>query len=79
MWLRPTKHSDPSRTVLAVAAEILDRLRRQRVESFVELRRRLSQQGAGVASLFIPAISLLYALGLVEYRRKTDSFEYTGP
>jgi hypothetical protein len=29
--------------------------------------------------LFLPTLSFLYLLGLVEYRPKTDSLEYVGP
>jgi hypothetical protein len=29
--------------------------------------------------LFLPALNLLYLLGLVEYRPKTDALEYVGP
>ena len=33
----------------------------------------------GGASLFLPALSLLYLLGVIAYRPKTDSLEYVGP
>ncbi len=76
--LRPTKHAHPDKTVIAVAALLLHRLKKQRVESFDGLRRYLSATREGVGALFLPALNLLFALGLVEYRPKTDAFEYTG-
>jgi hypothetical protein len=29
--------------------------------------------------LFLPSLNFLYLLGLVDYRPKTDSVEYSGP
>jgi hypothetical protein len=76
--LRPTKHAHPDKTVIAVATLLLHRLKAQRVETFDGLRRYLIGAREGVGSLFLPALNLLFALGLVEYRPKTDAFEYTG-
>lgn len=76
--LRPTKHDHPDKTVIAVAALLLHRLKNQRVESFCELLHYLTGAREGVGILFLPALNLLFTLGLVEYRTKTDAFEYTG-
>jgi hypothetical protein len=77
--LRPTKHSDPNETVLPVAALLLARLRRLRIESFTTLRDLVRKKKEGLEPLFVPALNLLFLLGLIEYRVKTDSFEYIGP
>jgi hypothetical protein len=76
--LRPTKHSHPDRTVVSAAFVLLRRLRKQRVEDFTTLR-RLVKKRVGGDGLFLPAVNLLYLLGLVEYRPKTDALEYQGP
>ena len=73
--LRPNKHSDPQSTLLPIAATILARLTAVRVERFHELRARTSETHPGSERLFIPAVNLLFLLGVVQYRRKTDSFE----
>lgn len=76
--LRPTKHAHPDKTVIAVATVILRRLRSRRVEGFDELHRYLTGVVEGTSALYLPALNLLFLLGLVEYRPKTDAFEYTG-
>lgn len=77
--LKPTKHTDPARSVLAVAAALLHQLRRKRVVPFGELKAFLRDQGPGTDILFVYGTDLLFLLGLIEYRKKTDSFEYVGP
>lgn len=77
--LRPTKFSAAGQTVLPVAAEILGHLQRKRIEPFDALRQRLRERNAAADSLFVPALGLLFLLGRVEYRPKTDSLEYVGP
>ena len=77
--LRPTKHSHPDRTVVNVALLLLTRLRKRRLDNYSALR---SYAKKGVASgdvLFLPALNLLFILGLIEYRPKTDAIEYVGP
>jgi len=74
--LRPTKHSHPDSTVVGVSLVLLARLRAKRVESFDDLRGFARGRVRGASSLFLPALNLLYLLGVVEYRPKTDSFEY---
>lgn len=77
--LRPTKHSDPQLTVLPLAAELLARVREARTMALSELRDLANTPNRDREPLFVPALSVLFLLGLVEYRRKTDSFEYVGP
>ena len=77
--LRPNKHSDPQLTVLPVAGDLLKRLRKKRACTIEELRTFTEQLGPDRVPLLMPSITLLYLLGLVEYRRKTDCMEYVGP
>ncbi len=78
MMIRPTKHAHPDKTVVAVAVVLLAKLRRQRLAEFDELRTYLRKNRKGTDALFLPALNLLFLLGLVEYRLKTDAFEYVG-
>lgn len=77
--LRPNKHSDPQLTVLPVAGDLLKQLRKKRSCSIAELRKYVEDVGQDRMPLLLPSISMLYLLGLVEYRRKTDCMEYIGP
>jgi hypothetical protein len=77
--LRPNKHSDPQLTVLPVAGELLKKLRKKRSCTIAELRKHIDDSGTDRTPLLLPSIAVLFLLGLVEYRRKTDSMEYVGP
>ncbi len=79
MMLRPSKHSHPDRTVVNAALLILLRLKNRRVENFAALRSHVRKTIEGGDVLYLPALDLLFLLGLVEYRPKSDSFEYVGP
>ena len=76
--LRPTKHSHPDRTAVGVACIILTHLRMQRVAEFSQLRRLARNSSKGSDVLLLPALNLLFLVGMIEYRPKIDSFEYTG-
>jgi len=76
--LRPGKHAHPDRTVVAVSILMLGRLRSRRVEQYDALRRFVREQVVGGDALFAPALNLLFLLGLLEYRPKTDALEYSG-
>jgi hypothetical protein len=76
--LTPTKHSHPDQTVIFVALRLLSKLRKRRLLSFDECRDWASTSAQGGDVLFLPAMNFLYLLGVVEYRRKTDAFEYVG-
>jgi hypothetical protein len=78
MMLRPTKHSHPDRTVVNVSALVLTHLKSRRLEEYDALRKYVKKSVKGGEFLFLPALNLLYLLGLVEYRPKTDAFEYVG-
>lgn len=77
--LRPTKHSHPDRTVINVSLRLLGRLKTRRLEDYDGLREYIGKAVAGGDVLFLPALNLLYLLGLIDYRPKTDAVEYIGP
>jgi hypothetical protein len=70
---------DPSRSVIALSATLLARLKRVRINEYSALLAYGMKKNKDSEILFIGAISLLYLLGLIEYRPKSDSFEYVGP
>ena len=76
--IRPNKHSHPDKTLVSASTVLLRRLRKKRSESFDELRQCLIKQESDAAGLFLPAVNLLFMLGLIEYRKKNDTFEYIG-
>jgi len=77
--LRPTKHSHPDRTVINVSLLVLTRLKVRRVEDFDSLRKYIKKAVIGGDVLFLPALSFLYLMGLIDYRPKIDAVEYIGP
>jgi hypothetical protein len=77
--LRPTKHSHPDRTVINVALLLLARIKARRVDDYDALRKYVKKAVVGGDVLFLPAVNFLYLVGLVDYRPKTDAFEYVGP
>jgi hypothetical protein len=77
--LMPTKHSHPDATVIAVSAQILKRLRKNRLVPFEQLKSEIRSTHSGADVLLVPALDLLFLLGIVSYRSKTDAFEYQGP
>lgn len=77
--LRPTKHSHPDRTVISAAILILGRIKTRRCESYDVLRKYFNDSIKGIDALFLPALNLLFMLGLIDYLPKTDAFEFTGP
>lgn len=77
--LRPTKHSHPDRTVIAVATVVLRALRSRRVINYDDLKKLVwKKSGEDAEILFAPALALLYLLGLLEYQAAADAFEYRG-
>jgi len=78
MMLRPSKHSHPDRTIVNVSMLLLARLKTRRVEGFDALKKFVKKSVVGGDVLFLPAVNLLFLLGLIDYRPKTDAFEYVG-
>lgn len=76
--LRPSKHSHPDQTVIAAATVLLRELRRKRAIRYDDLKTALEKKTVGAEFLFLPAVSLLHILGLLDYRAVNDSFEYRG-
>ncbi|GAA1754077.1 ABC-three component system middle component 8 [Aeromicrobium alkaliterrae] len=76
--LLPSKHSHPDATVLAAATVALVALKKKRVLPYDELKGAVEKKTRSADYLFSPALSLLYILGLVEYRPAVDAFEYLG-
>jgi len=76
--IRPNKHSHPDKTLVAATTILLRRLRKKRSETFDGLRSCLIKHEPDSTGLFLPAVNLLFLLGLVEYRKKNDTFEYLG-
>jgi hypothetical protein len=75
--LKPTKHLDPSLSVLNIAAHALTLLSRQRTIKYDELYDKLHKRfGDDIRPVFLPSISFLYLMGRVEYYTKNDTFEY---
>lgn len=74
--LRPTKHSHPDRTVINVAMVVLVRLKDLRIVNYSDLLSHTKKSVMGGDVLFLPALSFLFIMGLIEYRPKTDSIEY---
>ncbi len=74
--LLPTKHSHPDKTIIAIATIILQRLKKVRLEQYDDLLNYLQNKNKNGEYLFLSAINFLYLLGVVEYHKKTDSFEY---
>ena len=76
--LRPTKHSHPDRTVINTSLLILTRLKKLRIDDYDSLRSYIKNNVVGGDYLFLPSLSFLYLLGMIEYHTKTDAIEYTG-
>lgn len=77
LW--PSKHTEPRYTVLAVSAVLLRLLRMHRIVTVPDAQGRVLSYEPDNAPLFIPALTLLFGLGLIEYHKKSDSIEYIGP
>jgi hypothetical protein len=76
--LRPTKHSHPDRTLIGVAYVLLAFLKKRRIAEFSQLKELAKGASKGSDTLLLPAVNLLFLIGVLEYRAKIDSFEYVG-
>lgn len=75
--IRPSKHNHPDKTLIYASYLMLDKLSSQRVMKYDDLLAYIKSKITSGEFLFLPALDFLYLLGLVEYRAKTDSIEYT--
>ena len=75
--LRPSKHSHPDQTVINLSCHILEKLKKKRLMKFDDLKDDAGKFIRGGEVLFLPTVNFLYLLGVIEYRPKVDSFEYT--
>lgn len=75
--IRPSKHAHPDLTVMSVATVILERLKAKRTETYADLVALVEKRTKNAKTLFLPALNLLFMLGLIRYLPKADRFEYT--
>lgn len=78
MVIKPNKHSNPDQTIIGVAALLLKTLGKSGVEKYDDLEELVDTKIEGGKYLFLPALNLLYLLGVVDYHKKSDAFEYIG-
>lgn len=76
--VKPSKHSNPNQTVIAISALLLKHLSKTGVEEYDKLEELVESKVEGGKYLFLPSLSLLYLLGVVDYHKKSDTFEYIG-
>lgn len=80
--IKPGKHFSYNRSALYLSGCLLDIIRKERVISFSNLVKKLSdkesisQQINEANSNLLPAIDILYLLGAIEYYTQNDSFVY---
>jgi hypothetical protein len=74
--IRPSKHAHPDLTVMSVASVILERLKKMRTETYADLVSLVEKRTSSAKTLFLPALNLLFMLGLIRYLPKADRFEY---
>ncbi|WP_337998596.1 ABC-three component system middle component 8 [Hahella chejuensis] len=56
---------------------VLVRLKDLRIANYSDLLSYAKKSVIGGDVLFLPALNFLFLMGLIEYRQKTDSIEYT--
>jgi hypothetical protein len=64
--------------VINVSLLLLARLRTCRLDDYDTLRKYVKKAVVGGDVLFLPALSFLFLLGLIDYHAKTDAVEYVG-
>lgn len=73
--IRPSKHAHPDLTVVSVSVVILERLKSKRTETYSDLLHLVEKRTKNAKTLFLPAINMLFLLGLINYLPKADRFE----
>ena len=54
-------------------------MKSHRIVSYSDLLKHVKVKVSGGEVLFLPALNLLFLLGLIEYKSQTDAIEYIGP
>jgi hypothetical protein len=76
----PSKHLDLDRSALRISAEVLVELKRRRVLSYDRVVSLIKKRALDDGDIVVvPALSLLFLLGRMEYHPKSDVFEYIEP
>lgn len=70
------KYANPKETLIFASYVLLKELKNKRISSVSELHATLQKRISAADSLFLPALSLLFVLGKVEYHTKNDEIEY---
>jgi hypothetical protein len=77
-WCNKENDGRPDRMVIYVSLLLLARLETRQVDKYNILRTYAKKAVAGGDVLFLPALSLLNLIGLIDYRPETDVVEYVG-
>ena len=75
MIIRPSKHNDPDKTLIYATFLILKKLKNKKIMPY-ELLSIIKKEIVSGEYLFLPALSFLFLLGLIDYQAKTDMIEY---
>lgn len=73
--LRPSKHDHPDRTVIGVSLVILKKMEADSVVGYDALLDYVEKRVDGGRFLLLPALDLLFVLGVLEYYPQNDIFE----
>ena len=76
MIIRPSKHNDPDKTLIYATFLILKKLKNKKIMPYEELLSFIKTEIVSGEYLFLPALSFLFLLGLIDYQAKTDMIEY---
>lgn len=76
--LQPSKYYHPDQTVIFAAYLMILQLREDRIVPFDDLKKLIKEQILNGEALFVPSLSFLYLMGVIEYHQKNDSLEYVG-
>ncbi|CAM3053202.1 ABC-three component system middle component 8 [Dichelobacter nodosus] len=74
--IRPNKHNHPDKTVVYASFLMLRALKSKRLIAYDDLLTLIKKEITSGEYLFLPALNLLFLLGLVIYRPKIDKLEY---
>lgn len=75
--LRPNKYTKVDISLIAIAAEVLKLLQKNKNITYDSLLGKvLLRRGVEAKNVFLPALSFLFVLGKIEYHGKGDVVEY---